>query len=292
MIDMHIHTNKSDGTDSVEELLNKAEKLKLEYISITDHDTCNAYKELKNLNIRKQFSGEIISGIEIKCSYLKRTIEVLGYKINPDIINKWLQDFYKDKKREDLQIKYFNLLYEKCCNMNLKLTPKEYIQWNPKNDWASFTIYSDIKKYQENETKVPNDMWESFSSFSRKYCSNPEHILFIDKSLDYPSLEEAIQAVKNAGGLVFMPHLFIYKWVNDKYKFIENIIKNYEIDGIECFYTDFTNEETKYLIDLCHKNNLFISGGSDYHGKNKPKISLGKGYGNLNINKDIIQNWV
>ena len=55
MIDMHIHTNNSDGTDSVKELLEKAENLKLKYISITDHDTCKSYEELKNIDYSRFF---------------------------------------------------------------------------------------------------------------------------------------------------------------------------------------------------------------------------------------------
>lgn len=292
MIDLHIHTNNSDGTDSVEELLKKAQKLKLEYISLTDHDNCNGYEELEKLEISDYFSGKIIPGIEIKCTYLKRTIEVLGYKINTKKMNDWINDFYKDKQREDLQLKYFNLLYEKCIQMGLKLSNKKEIMWNPKNDWASFTIYSDLKRYKENKLIMPKDMWEEFSSFNRKYCNNPNHILYIDKSDDYPTLRDTIQAIKNCSGLVFLPHLFIYKWVDDKVKFIETLVDNYDIDGLECFYTDFSEEQTKYLLNLCDQRKLFKSGGSDYHGGNKEKIALGKGYGNLNIPKEIIKNWI
>ena len=292
MIDMHIHTNNSDGTDTIEELLKKAEKLNLQYISITDHDTCKGYEELKQIDVKKLFTGNIIKGIEMKCSYKKRTIEVLGYKINTKIMQEWLNDFYKDKKREDLQIKYFNLLYEKCMKMGLTLDKKSNIKWNPSNDWASYVIYSEIKKYKSNQSKLPEDLWETFSAFSRKYCNNPEHILYIDKSNDYPKLEEAISAIKKAKGLVFMPHLYIYKWVDDKNKFINEIVNNYDIDGIECYYTDFTEEQTNYLLDLCDKKKLYKSGGSDYHGKNKPKILLAKGYGNLNISEEIIKEWV
>ena len=57
MIDLHLHTNHSDGTDTVAELLEKAEQLKLEIISITDHDTVDAYKELENSEIRNKFCG-------------------------------------------------------------------------------------------------------------------------------------------------------------------------------------------------------------------------------------------
>ena len=160
------------------------------------------------------------------------------------------------------------------------------------NDWASFTMYTELKKHQENKNKVPEDMWAEFSGFNRKYCNNPENILYIDKSEDYPSLEQAIEAIKKCGGLAFMPHLFIYKWVENKEDFIEDIANNYSIDGIECFYTDFSDEQSQYLINLCNRKGLYKSGGSDYHGLNKPKISLAKGYGNLNINKKIIEDWI
>lgn len=57
MIDLHIHSIHSDGTDTVVDILKKAEKNALEYISITDHNTCNAYEELKKINIKKYYTG-------------------------------------------------------------------------------------------------------------------------------------------------------------------------------------------------------------------------------------------
>ena len=266
--------------------------LNLKNIKKTDHDTCKGYEEIKKIDSKKIFSGNIVKGIELKCSYKKRTIEVLGYKIDTQIMQDWLNNFYKDKKRDQLQLKYFNLLYDKCITIGLTLDEKENIKWNPNKDWASFTIYTEIKKHEINKNKVPQDLWETFSAFNRKYCNNPDHILYIDKSRDYPSFEEAISSIKEAKGLVFMPHLYIYKWVENKNEFINEIVNNYKIDGIECYYTDFTDEETNYLLDLCDKKKLYKSGGSDYHGDNKPKISLATGYGNLNISEEIIKDWV
>lgn len=273
MIDLHIHTTNSDGTDSVEEILKKAEKLKLNYISISDHDTCKGYDELKNIDVESIYSGKIIPGIELKCSYKGRTIEVLGYNINVEKMNNWITTFYKDKSKADLQIKYFNLLYEGCQKLGLTLSKKEDIIWNPEVDWASVTIYSDFKKYPENEKKLPADLWTEFSTFTRKYCADPNYILHIDKSKDYPSLEVAINAIKEADGLAFMPHIFIYKWVEQEEKkaFVEEIVENYDIDGFECYYPDFSEEQKKYILNLCNKKGLYKSGGSDYHGKNKPE---------------------
>ena len=77
MIDLHLHTNYSDGTDSVEELLENAEKQKLEIISITDHNSVDAYFELEKMpNIRNKFSGEIVIGSEIKTIFDDVNIEI------------------------------------------------------------------------------------------------------------------------------------------------------------------------------------------------------------------------
>ena len=66
MIDLHLHTTYSDGTKTVKEILKQAEELKLDYISITDHDKCSAYDELKNIDIDRYYSGKIIKGIKYK----------------------------------------------------------------------------------------------------------------------------------------------------------------------------------------------------------------------------------
>ena len=292
MIDLHMHTTNSDGTDSTEELLKKAEMLKLKYISITDHDNCNAHEEIREYGLSRLFTGKIITGIEIKCIYNKKTIEVLGYKYDLDKMSKWVKEFYKNKSKEQLQLKYFNKTYDTCKKLGFKLTDKEKIEWNPKKDWASFTIYTDLKKYQENEGIYAPDILDDFSIFNKKYCGDVNNVLFIDKSKDYPSLETAIKAIKDSGGLVFMPHLFIYKSIKNKKEFIEDIISNYDVDGLECYHSEFSDEEIQYLLDLTNKRKLLRSGGSDYHGLNKDGIQMAIGKGNLKIEDSIIENWV
>lgn len=290
MVDLHMHSTNSDGTDSVEEILKKAENLKLDYISITDHDTCKGYEFLKNIDVKKVYSGKIIPGIEMKCSYKGRTIEVLGYNMNIEKMNNWLATFYKDKSKADLQIKYFNLLYDACKKLALTLSSKEEIKWNPEVDWASVTIYSDFKKYPENEAKLPEDLWSEFSTFTRKYCADPNNIFHIDKSNDYPSVKTAIEAIKSCGGLAFIPHIFIYKWIpkEEKRKFVEELVDNYDIDGFECYYPDFSEEQTEYILDLCNKKGLFKSGGSDCHGRNKPERYK---LGGQNVPNEFVEEW-
>lgn len=292
MIDMHMHTTYSDGADSLIEVLKKAESLKLEYISITDHDTCKGYKELAKLDVKKYFSGQIINGVEIKCAYKKRLIEILGYKVDPKVVNNFMEEFHKTKSNEILQQKYFDILHERCKDMGLVMSKKEDIEFNPKTDWASIKIYNDIKAHEENKLKVPDDFWSEFNIFSKKYCGDVNYPLYIDKSEDYLQLDEAIKLVKDAGGLVFLPHIFIYKWAEDKKKLLDDIVAEYDVDGIECMHSEFSQDDIDYLLNYTQKNHFYRSGGSDYHGKNKVGIEMAVGKGNLKIESYLIQDWV
>ena len=117
-------------------------------------------------------------------------------------------------------------------------------------------------------------------------------MFFLDKKDDYPSPAETVKQVHLAGGVAFLAHVHEYKWVKDKIEYITQLIKDSNLDGIECYYNSFTEEQTKYLLELCDKKKLYKSGGSDYHGLNKNKIQLGVGYGDLKIPKNMIQEWI
>ena len=292
MIDLHIHTNYSDGADTLIDVLKKAQERKLEYISITDHDNCNVYTELSKIDVAQYFDGVIIPGIEIKCGYQGRLIEILGYKINTKKMQEWTNEFYKDKTKPILQQKYFDILYDKCLNANLIMRPKAEVEFDSNKDWASVTIFNEIKKHVENISKLPDDFLQDFNTFSKKYCGNKNGYWFIDKTKDYPTIQEAITAIKECNGLVFLPHLFIYKWSENIEQMIEDILHNYSIDGIECMHSEFNQKQIDYLIDLCNKRGYYVSGGSDYHGVNKPNIEMEVGKGNLQIEKRLIEDWI
>lgn len=292
MIDMHIHTKYSDGTYTVKEVLQKAEELGLKYISITDHDNCKAYNEFQNINVKEYFSGEVIRGIELKCLYNSRLIEILGYNYDKEKLENWLNEFYKNRQRKDTQMKYFNILYDACVEIGLKMNPKENIKWNPENDWASVTVYYELKSHEENKEKIPEDFWNDFTTFTKKYCADLNSPFYIDKSDDYPTLNDAIKAVKDAGGKVIVAHAFIYKWAKDKENFIKDLHQNYDIDGFECYHSSFSEEQIEYISNYCKENKLLMSGGSDCHGDNKPGINLAVGKGNLKIDERIIENWI
>lgn len=289
MIDLHIHSNNSDGSDSVEEILKKAQERKLHYISITDHDNCDAYDILKTIKVKNIYSGKIIKGIELKCAYKGKVIDVLGYNYNLRKMKKSLRKFYPE--HAILQEKYLKHFYQACEKMDLKLTPYENLEWNKNKDWATILIYNEIKKHPENKEKCPQDLWESLDAFRYNYLYNPQTEFYIDKSQDYPSLEQCISIIHNAKGKAFLAHVFIYDWAIDKEEFIKDLICNYKFDGIECYYTKFAGWQTEYALEVCRQNGLYISGGTDTHGNNRPGIEMGLGYGNMQIPDYLITDW-
>lgn len=93
------------------------------------------------------------------------------------------------------------------------------------------------------------------------------------------------------GGIVFLAHPYGYK-LNNTEKFIEKLYDKYEIDGIECYYNGFNEEQIKYIEDFAKKRGLLISGGSDFHGTKDRDNELGMcKLGTSFISTNIISNW-
>lgn len=249
------------------------------------------YKELAEMQVKKYYTGTIIPGVELKSYYFGKIIDILGYKINTDAMQEWLADFYRGKGPKETQIKYFRHYYKVLEKMGVKLLPEDEVNWVPGNDWASVIIYRELKRFEENASKVPQDLWNDFNVFKKDYCYNPKTDLYIDKSEDYPSVKQTISAIRDAGGYSFLAHAYVYKWFKDNNEFINDIINNYEINGIETYYSKFTDEQIQYILNLTKERKLYRSGGTDYHGKNNKGVELGIGRGNLKIPSDIIKDW-
>ena len=284
VIDLHIHTTYSDGTDSVKEILKNATKTNLEIISITDHNTCKAYFEMENMDIDSLYKGDIILGCEFTTTFDNRLIEVLGYGFDYKKVQKYLDKYYSKELIIERTKTLYNRLINKIKDLGLIYNLEPFADEKFEKEFFEFEMYMEIKD------KVKEDILDTFSDFYRKGLANPKSCFFINHIEFKPSLEKIIDLIHSAGGKVFLAHPYQYKF-NDTEEFLNNIYNNSNLDGIECYYTRFTEEQTKYSLEFAKKRKLLISGGSDYHGKNKTKHDLGIGKGNLNINKEILSNW-
>ena len=290
MIDLHMHTTYSDGTDTIKELLGKAEDIGLEVISITDHNTCKAYFEIEKFNVKEKYKGDIIVGCEFTTSFDNRLIEVLGYGFDYKGVNKYLEEFYSDElvnKRTNI---LYNRLLDKIKELDLEFYLERVRDKKFKNEFFERGIYEELVKYESNKEKLNEDVWASFSNFYRRGLTNPKSKLFINHAEFKPSIKEIVNLIHENDGIAFLAHPYQYKF-EDTEEFLDRIYNEVALDGVECFYTTFSEEQTNYLLDFAKKRNLLISGGSDYHGTRKENHNLSVGRGNLKISKDIINDY-
>ena len=284
MIDLHCHTTYSDGTWSVTELLKKAEEKGIEVLSITDHDSAKAYFELEKVDRSKYYKGKLLVGAEINCVFNDTKIELLAYDFNKEKVQEWLNSMYGEENVKNSFIKEFNDMVDICKNNNIKLSNN--LLYNPDKEYPIDVIYYDVIKYEENKKYIEEEVWNSKSLFFRKCTTDKDFILYRDFTKDYPKAEDVANIIHKNGGKVFLAHLFVYK-MNDHKNFLNNIVDANILDGIECYHSNFTKEQTEFLLDYCKNNKLYVSGGSDCHGDKHQDRVLGA----LNINLDIIKNW-
>ena len=253
MIDLHMHTVHSDGTDSVETLLKKAEKNKLEVLSITDHNSAGAYFELENNpTIRNNCSGDIIIGSEIKCIYENVNIEVLAYGF--DYRNLKIKQENIQKVQGDILNHFVNVGKR----LGLKVDDDLEIDINESSKmYAGWVFCDNIFKYKENEELIQKYAPIDRISFYREHEGNKNSPFYYDTSIYYDDCQTLIDKIHNAGGLAFLAHGLIYPF-NDKKATIEKIVKTTDIDGLECIYPLFSKDDMIFMKSLCRKYNKFI----------------------------------
>lgn len=288
MIDLHCHTTNSDGTDNIIELLKKAQDLGITLLSITDHDTTKAYFDIDNININDYYTGKIITGIEINCVFDNVKIELLGYDFDKEPVQAWLDKLYSKDTIKNNMIKEFDDMKNICEKNNIKISKN--ISYNPDKEYPIDVIYFDIIKHKENKKIFDEDVWNSKSLFFRKCTTDKKFILFRDFTKDYVAAENVSNIIHQNNGKVFLAHLFVYN-IDNHMEFLEKITSSKIIDGVETYYSRFTNEQIKQIENYCKEKNLLMSGGSDFHGDKHKGLELGKGYGNLIVNRDAINEW-
>lgn len=285
MIDLHTHTNYSDGTWDLKKLLKEAEKANIETLSITDHNTINSYKELEKINIKDIFKGNIISGVEFSTVFDGVMFHLLAYDFDYKKLNSFICENYENKK-PDLK-KEFDYMIESCKKNNIKIGDLEYME---NQGWPIDIIFPEIKKYEENKKYFKKEEWEDIDVFYNSCVTNKKFPVFVDFSIHYPKANIVANAVKNASGKLFVAHIFKYN-LEDSISFLDILKQENIIDGVEVYHSSFTEEQIKTLEKYCRDNDLLMSGGSDCHGDKKQNRKIGKGYGNLNVSKDILNKW-
>lgn len=257
--DLHVHSNNSDGSDSVENLVKEIKKANIEIFALTDHDTIAGCIEITKYipeNIK------FIPSIELTCQTGDIKCHILGFNCNPadEKLNALIQKG-KELRRKKLETR---LDYIKNV-LHIDLT-------NDELNWL-YSRKSVVKTHLAN-LFVKRKMAKTNVEAMQKYLDG------IKTGNTRFSIEEAIDAIVTSGGIPVWAHPLGGE--GEKHiaheKFMPRLEKMiaYGIKGLECYYSRYTLEEVKFLINCANSNNLLISGGSDYHGTNKENIQLAK----------------
>ena len=268
-IDLHTHTNFSACANKENgwfELLCKAEKEKINILSITDHNTCLFHLLEKFVNITN-FSGRIVPGIELDVVEDGVSFELLAYNFDVKKIFDWSFEKYGTIHTRQLKLKD-KLVEAIKCN-NLEIDEKNLIIG--KTDYAHKSVYDNMIKFSKNCEVFEKYNIKNSSDFYRVSTENKGFPVYVDTKLIWPDVSTVVNAIHNANGVVVLAHPYNYKdSVN-----VENLLKiavEKGLDGIEVFHPSCNNEQAKYLLDFANKNNLIVTGGSDYHGTEKHNV--------------------
>lgn len=288
MIDLHTHTVYSDGSSTVEELLDKAQALGLTTLAITDHNAVGAYSDPVMADWRQHFHGSIMPGIEITCMLEGEIVEVLGYGFDLPLMRGQLKAHVLGFREK--QLREFELVKAALQRAGAKYDPAAVV-FDPDKESCRKAVLAQLKLDPENKKLFSSEKgWQSSRGFTRNEIYNPESPLYVDESPLYPTVGKAVEMIHACHGIAFLAHLYIYAHAEEFYSRLEQLQQENHLDGIECRHSAFTPEQAQRLEDFCARNHLLRSGGSDFHGTRKPDVRLGN-EGGLTIPEAFLEQW-
>lgn len=275
-IDLHTHTSKSDGSYTPVELVDYAIEKGLAAVAVTDHDSIEGLDEALShaaaLTAKGLPSIEVIPGIEFSTKYENQDVHIVGLYISYDSASfrQALNDFVDSrtgrnrKMCKNLQDAGIDITYEKL----QAIYPDAVIT---RAHYASFLCeYGYVKNRQ--------DAFAIYLGDHTKY--------FVPREKVTPT--QAVKLILEAGGVPILAHPPLYHMGNERLDRLVSSLKAEGLMGIEAFYSTYTNQDVRDMLRLADKYDLLLSGGSDFHGANKPGLDLGCGYGKLFVPEDLL----
>ena len=284
-VDLHIHTLNSDGAFKTAEVLKMCEENNLEIISITDHDSVKSYYDIKNENL--EFNGKIIPGVELSFNKNGSLYDVLGYGIDIDVMNEWLEKRYSKEALISNQKEILNDMKKLYKNLGIKFNEELDIIIGKKAE-AYNLIKTSALDFEENREVAPELFAEMFY---KKHHTNRESKYYINETRNLPTLKECIEIIHKAGGVSSLAHSGAYGFSVEQMTDFINYAVDHGVKALELKYNCHTPEQEELIMEIARKHDLLVTGGSDFHGgKVKPQVKLGVVFGQNNIDSKTLKN--
>lgn len=275
-VDLHTHSNRSDGSFPPAKLVDYAVAKGLCAIALTDHDTIDGLEEAvlhaRALARAGQPTVEVVPGIEFSTEYEKKDVHVVGLYISYDApsFRAKLQEFVDSRINRNIKM---------CRNLQeagIDITFEKLQARNPgavitRAHYASYLL-------EDGYVKSRPDAFSQYLGDHTKY--------FVPREKVTPAL--AVSMILNAGGIPILAHPPLYHMGSERLDRLVSTLKDAGLMGIEALYCSYTNQDERDMRRLAERYGLLLSGGSDFHGANKPGLDLGTGYGKLFVPEEFL----
>lgn len=275
-VDLHTHSNKSDGSFSPTELVDYAIAKGLSAVTLTDHDTVDGLAEATQhaaaLLAAGQPSIEVVPGIEFSTKYGKQDVHIVGLYIAYDspVFTARLQEFVDSRTGRNIKM---------CRNLQeagIDITYEKLLEKNPgavitRAHYASFL-------YENGYVKSRQEAFARYLGDHTKY--------FVPREKVTPA--QAVALILQTGGIPVLAHPPLYHMGKDRLDELVSSLKNAGLMGIEVLYSTYSRQDERDMLQLASRYDLLPSGGSDFHGTNKPGLDLGTGYGRLFVPEEFL----
>lgn len=271
-IDLHTHTDISDGSETPEAAVRLAKSLGLAAIAVTDHDTAAGVKRAKAEG--EKCGVEVVSGIELGCGWHGSEVHMLGYGVDPDdrglasVLDRIVRD------RHERNVKMAKLLSDDGIGIDVAELERRHPGSVIGRPHFALCLV---------EAGIADSVKDAFNRFldpGRKYYVR-RHFL---------SLEEGAELIIAAGGRPVIAHPLQYKLSDEGMTELLEKAVSAGVCGLECRYSGYGEETVQRLLKLAVDYGLCPTGGSDWHGSHKPHISMGSGeHGELCVPYDYLE---
>jgi predicted metal-dependent phosphoesterase TrpH len=270
-IDLHTHSSASDGTDSPAQLVAKAHAAGLAAVAITDHDTLSGLDEGQQAG--RDLGIEVVRGCEISTGTELGELHILGLWLpqNPQpLLDRlcWLREKRAERNMGIVQ-KLQDLGYDISMEEVLAAARGESVG---RPHIAEVLLRKGFAK----------DVRQVFREFlgSRGKAYLPKTVL---------EPEESVSLLASAGATVCLAHPLLWRAPAGWLDTMVARLKDYGLSAIEAYHSEHSEADIRTCLALAKRFNLGVSGGSDYHGSNKPTIRLGQGYGGLRVSQSVYE---
>lgn len=270
-VDLHVHSNASDGTFSPSQVVELAKNAGLDAFALTDHDTTagvpEALEKGRDLNI------EVIPGIEVSSSFDGTEIHILGLFVNSDdpVLTAMLEKMRISRDRRNEK------MLENLAADGISFTKEEICGDNP--DTIITRAHIAHALVAKGICSGMDQAFKKYLQYGGRYCPQKEHL----------SPEEVVKTLISNGAFVALAHPFQYKFGDKKTEELIAHMADLGMKGLEVYHSSNNKLESMKLQEMAVRHHLLPTGGSDFHGGNKPDISIGTGRGGLRVSSLLLE---